>query len=544
MIFKVNKYSLLPWVIAGILTTPIIALVLSAMSFDETNTFVHLLDTVLSTYISNTLLLIVCVMIFSFLFAMPAAWFVATCDFPMRKTLDWLLMLPLAMPPYIIAIVYTDLFDFAGPVQQWLRTLFSWQNVNDYYFPDIRSLTGASLVLALALYPYLYILLRSSFSSQSAGLFQAARTLGMRPFQAFIKVSIPLSRSAIAVGLSLIAMETLGDFATVNYFAVNTLTTAIYDTWLELGSLTTAAKLSCIMLTVLVIFVMLEKYSRRKQKAYQRNSTHLNQERFQLNGYSEWLVLLFCWGLLFFALFLPVSVLLYYAYHYFSVSITSNLINYTLNSIWLALIVSILALIVAIIVNFYNRLKPSFSAKATIRLSSLGYAIPGTVVAIGVLIPLTTLDLWLNQTIVSFGGSQVGLILSGSLFILVLGYLVRFSAIAVGSIESSLSQVSPSLDMASRVLGQSPLHTIRRVNLPLIKSGMLSAFILVFIESMKELPTALLLRPFNFETLATYVYQFVSDEMIEHAALPSLMLIMLGLVPFMIVNRLLERNKT
>lgn len=512
------------------------------MSFDETNTFVHLLDTVLSTYISNTLLLIVCVMLFSFLFAMPAAWFVATCDFPMRKTLDWLLMLPLAMPPYIIAIVYTDLFDFAGPVQQWLRALFSWQNINDYYFPDIRSLTGASLVLALALYPYLYILLRSSFSSQSSGLFQAARTLGMSPLQAFIKVSIPLSRSAIAVGLSLIAMETLGDFATVNYFAVNTLTTAIYDTWLELGSLTTAAKLSCIMLTVLVIFVMLEKYSRRKQKAYQRNSSHFNQDPFKLFGYRKWLVVSFCWGLLFCALFLPVSVLLYYTYHYFSVSITSNLINYTLNSIWLALIVASLALIVALIVNFYNRLKPSFYAKTTIRLTSLGYTIPGTVVAIGVLIPLTTLDLWLNKTLVSFGGSQVGLILSGSLFILVLGYLVRFSAIAVGSVESSLSQVSPSLDTASRVLGHSPLSTVKRVNLPLIKSGMLSAFILVFIESMKELPTALLLRPFNFETLATYVYQFVSDEMIEHAALPSLMLIMLGLVPFMIVNRLLERS--
>jgi iron(III) transport system permease protein len=512
------------------------------MSFDETNTFVHLLDTVLSTYISNTLLLIVCVMLFSFLFAMPAAWFVASCDFPMRKTLDWLLMLPLAMPPYIIAIVYTDLFDFAGPIQQWLRALFSWQNVNDYYFPDIRSLTGASLVLALALYPYLYILLRSSFSSQSAGLFQAARTLGMSPLQAFIKVSIPLSRSAIAVGLSLIAMETLGDFATVNYFAVNTLTTAIYDTWLELGSLTTAAKLSCVMLTVLVIFVMLEKYSRRKQKAYQRNSTHLNQERFKLTRYRKWLVVFFCWGLLFLALFLPVSVLLYYTYHYFSASITSNLIDYTLNSVWLALIVAALALIVALVVNFYNRLKPSFYAKTTIRLSSLGYAIPGTVVAIGILIPLTTLDLWLNKTLVSFGGSQVGLVLSGSLFILVLGYLVRFSAIAVGSVETSLSQVSPSLDTASRVLGQSPLNTIRRVNLPLIKSGMLSAFILVFIESMKELPTALLLRPFNFETLATYVYQFVSDEMIEHAALPSLMLIMLGLVPFMIVNRLLERS--
>ena len=216
--------------------------------------------------------------------------------------------------------------------------------------------------------------------------------------------------------------------------------------------------------------------------------------------------------------------------------------HYTLNSLWLAFLVAILAILVALLVNFYQRLSPGLGAKSSIRLSSLGYAVPGTVVAIGVLIPLTSIDLWLNDVLLAWDLKPVGLLLSGSLVILVLGYLVRFSAIAVGSIDSSLVQVSPSLDLASRTLGNGPVKTIWRVNIPLIRKGMLTAFILVFIESMKELPAALLLRPFNFETLATYVYQFVSDEMIELAALPALMIIVLGLVPFIVVNRLLEKK--
>ena len=538
-----NIYKLLPWAVTCILLSPILAIFFSASIDDESGSFQHLFDTVLSTYISNSFLIIFCVVVLSIFFAMPCAWFVACCEFPTRKKLQWMLMLPLAMPPYIIAIVYTDLLDFAGPIQRPLRALFGWQSSNDYYFPDIRTLVGASVILALSLFPYLYLLLRGAFLTQSAGLFQAARTLGLSPLRAFWRVSIPLSRSAMAVGISLIAMETLGDFATVNYFAVHTLTTAIYDTWLELGSLTTAAKISSLMLLAIVILISLESYSRRKQQVYQRNASGNTDLRFVLTGWKKWGVLWFTWSLLSFSLFIPIATLLYYAVHYFKESLNDDLINYTINSLWLAFLVAILALLVALIVNFYQRLSPGFGAKLSIRLSSLGYAVPGTVVAIGVLIPLTSIDLWINDLLEHWGVAPVGLILSGSLVILVLGYLVRFSAIAVGSIDSSLVQVSPSLDMASRTLGNGPVKTLWRVNIPLIKKGMLTAFILVFIESMKELPTALLLRPFNFETLATYVYQFVSDEMIEPAALPALMIIALGLIPFIVVNRLLE-NRT
>ena len=537
-----NFYKLLPWAVTCILLSPILAIFFSAFSLDESGSFQHLFDTVLSTYISNSFLIILCVVVLSIFFAMPCAWFVACCEFPTRKKLQWMLMLPLAMPPYIIAIVYTDLLDFAGPIQRPLRALFGWHSSNDYYFPDIRTLVGASVILALSLFPYLYLLLRSAFLTQSAGLFQAARTLGLSPLRAFWRVSIPLSRSAMAVGISLIAMETLGDFATVNYFAVHTLTTAIYDTWLELGSLTTAAKISSLMLLAIVILISLESYSRRKQQVYQRNGSGNTDLRFVLTGWKKWGVLGFTWSLLSFSLFIPIATLLYYAVHYFKESLNDDLINYTINSLWLAFLVAILALLVALIVNFYQRLSPGFSAKSSIRLSSLGYAVPGTVVAIGVLIPLTSIDLWINDLLEHWGVAPVGLILSGSLVILVLGYLVRFSAIAVGSVDSSLVQVSPSLDMASRTLGNGPVKTLWRVNIPLIKKGMLTAFILVFIESMKELPTALLLRPFNFETLATYVYQFVSDEMIEPAALPALMIIALGLIPFIVVNRLLENR--
>lgn len=541
MISRVNLYKLLPWAVTCLLIAPILALILSAFQIDDSGSFQHLIDTVLWDYSLNTLLMILGVITLSFIFALPVAWFVACCEFPGRSILQWALMLPLALPPYIVAIVYTDLLDFSGPVQHFLRALMGWQQSSDYYFPDIRTISGAIIVLSLSLFPYLYLLLRGAFLGQSGGLFQAARTLGLSPTRAFFRVSLPLSRTAMAVGLSLIAMETLGDFATVHYFAVSTLTTAVYNTWLELGSLTTAAKISSLMLLVLVILISLENYSRRRQKLYQRSGATHTELRFVLRGWRKWGVLTFSWGLLFFAFILPLAVLFYYASIYFSQSLNLSLWKYTLNSVWLAMIVASLALLIALIVNFYQRLSPGVLAKATIRLSSLGYALPGTVVAIAVLIPLSSLDLWFNRQLVDYGYSRVGLLFSGTLFVLVAGYLVRFSAIAVGSIDSSLAQVSPSLDSASRTLGQSAAQTIRRVNLPLISKGMLSAFILVFIEAMKELPTALLLRPFNFETLATYAYQFVSDEMIEYAALPALLIVLMGLVPFIVVSRLMEK---
>jgi len=535
-------YKLLPWAVTCILVSPVLALFLSASISDPDGYFQHLIDTVLFSYITNTVLLILCVSVLSLLFALPCAWFVACCEFPSRTVLQWVLMLPLAIPPYIIAIVYTDLLDFAGPIQRALRALFHWQAVGDYYFPDIRTLLGAAMILAFALYPYLYLLLRSAFLTQSGNLFQAARSLGLSPLKAFWRVSIPLSRSAMAVGVSLIAMETLGDFATVNYFAVSTLTTAVYDTWLELGSLSTAAKISSLMLLALLILMSLESYSRRQQQVYQRNGGVQTELRFVLTGWKKWGALIFSWGLVAVALFIPLLTLLYYAFHYFQASLNDELLNYTVNSLWLAFLVAFLALLVALIVNFYQRLSPGFAANTSLRLSSLGYAVPGTVVAIGVLIPLSRLDLWFNDLLINAGLPGVGLILSGSLFILVLGYLVRFTAIAVGSVNSSLVQVSPTLDLAARTLGKSAFKTLYLINLPLIKKGLLTAFILVFIEAMKELPAALLLRPFNFETLATYVYQFVSDETIEYAALPALMIIALGLIPFIVVNRLLEKR--
>jgi iron(III) transport system permease protein len=542
LISRINLYKLLPWAVTCLLITPILALILSAFQIDDSGSFQHLIDTVLWDYSLNTLLMVLGVITLSCIFALPVAWFVACCEFPGRSILQWALMLPLALPPYIVAIVYTDLLDFSGPVQNFLRALMGWQQPSDYYFPDIRTISGAIIILSLALYPYLYLLLRGAFLGQSGGLFQAARSLGLSPLRAFLRVSLPLSRTALAVGLSLIAMETLGDFATVHYFSVSTLTTAVYNTWLELGSLTTAAKISSLMLLALVILISLENYSRRRQKLYQGSGSTHTELRFVLQGWRKWGVLTFSWGLLFFAFILPLAVLFYYASLYFSQSFNLSLWKYTLNSVWLATIVASLSLLIALIVNFYQRLSPGVSARATIRLSSLGYALPGTVVAIAVLIPLTSLDLWFNRQLVEYGYSRAGLLFSGTLFILVAGYLVRFSAIAVGSIDSSLAQVSPSLDSASRTLGQSAAQTIRRVNLPLITRGMLSAFILVFIEAMKELPTALLLRPFNFETLATYAYQFVSDEMIEYAALPALLIVLIGLVPFIVVSRLMEKS--
>ncbi|MFT5558912.1 MAG: iron(III) transport system permease protein, partial [Sphingobacteriales bacterium] len=358
MISRINLYKLLPWAVTCLLITPILALILSAFQIDDSGSFQHLIDTVLWDYSLNTLLMVLGVITLSCIFALPVAWFVACCEFPGRSILQWALMLPLALPPYIVAIVYTDLLDFSGPVQNFLRALMGWQQPSDYYFPDIRTISGAIIILSLALYPYLYLLLRGAFLGQSGGLFQAARSLGLSPLRAFLRVSLPLSRTALAVGLSLIAMETLGDFATVHYFSVSTLTTAVYNTWLELGSLTTAAKISSLMLLALVILISLENYSRRRQKLYQGSGSTHTELRFVLQGWRKWGVLTFSWGLLFFAFILPLAVLFYYASLYFSQSFNLSLWKYTLNSVWLATIVASLSLLIALIVNFYQRLSP------------------------------------------------------------------------------------------------------------------------------------------------------------------------------------------
>ncbi|MFM5620946.1 ABC transporter permease [Aeromonas veronii] len=527
------------WAIALLLGLPVIALLFSAFSA-EGDLFRHLADTVLLDYLGNTLGLVVGVVLLSLLFGVPTAWLVAMCQVPGRRALQWALMLPMAMPSYIVAYVYTDLLDYSGPLQAGLRALFGWNSPADYWFPAIRSLGGAAWVLALVLFPYVYLLTRASFLEQSVSLIHSSRLLGCTPWQSFRRLSLPLARPAIMVAVSLVAMETLADFATVHFFAINTLTTAVYDTWLGYGSLATAAKLSCLMLLAVVLLIALERRSRSRQQVFQKSMGHEQPLRYPLKGMSRWLAGLWCWGLVLAGFALPFIILLDYGVRYFELSWTPEFVCFAGNSLAISALTALLAMGIALLLGFFRRLDGGIKSLLPLRIAAMGYAMPGTVLAIGVLVPLTALDFTINDLAEWLGRQGPGLLLTGTITAIVFGYLVRFVAIAIGSVESSMGKISPSLDMAARSLGQGDGGMLRRVHLPLVRRGLFAGAMLVFIESMKELPAALLLRPFNFDTLATHVYQFVSDEMLERGALGAIVIVLVGLLPLIWVNRSLD----
>ena len=446
------------------------------------------------------------------------------------------------MPAYIVAYVYTDLLDYAGPVQRGLRSIFGWDSPQDYFFPDIRTLGGAACMLSLVLFPYIYLLARTAFMEQSLSLAHASRIMGCSPWQSFWRLSLPMARPALAVGVALVAMETAADFATVNYFAVPTLTTAVYDTWLGYGNLTAAAKLSAIILLVVFSLIGFERFARRKQQLFQKQSRIQVTDLYRLSMTQTLVALSFCGMLLLLAFLLPFGILLSYAIGYFEQSWDKSFWQLSLNSLSLALITSLLCCLIALLLMFVRRISPRQSDALPSRLASTGYALPGTVLAIGVLVPLTMLDFAINDLADLVGIAGPGLILTGSVMALIFAFCVRFVAIAIGSVESSYKRISPSLDMVSLTMGQTPRQLLRRVHLPLLAKGLFAGALLVFIESMKELPAALLLRPIGFENLATYVFQFASDEKLEHGALAAIVIVLVGLVPLIYLNRSLEHH--
>ncbi|MBY8287729.1 ABC transporter permease [Vibrio fluvialis] len=535
LIWKTSSVAL-----ATLLVLPILAIFFTAIGQTD-DVFAHLMSTVMPTYVFNTVVLTLSVMALALLFGIPSAWLMAMCRLPGEKVLQWALVLPLAIPGYIVGYIFTGWFDYAGPIQVWLRAQTGWM-AGEYYFPDIRSLAGASIVLALVLYPYVYLMCRAAFMEQNVSLLQSARLLKCSPWESFRRISLPLVRPSIAVALSLVAMETVGDFGTVSYFAVNTLTTAVYDTWMNYSNLTAAAKISAVMLVIVLLLLSAERYSRRRQKLYQSQFNSHEDFRYALRGWKKWLALLWCWGLVCVAFIFPLLQLLSYAYTYFEQSWTAEFREYALNSLQVSLSAAVIGVAVALVVNFYSRLKSNRVSVALMRLSSMGYAVPGTVLAIGVMVPVLTLDHAVNDVAKAMQWGRPGLIFSGTMFAIIFALIVRFSAVAIGSIESSLNKISPSLDMAARTMGCQANAMLWRVHLPLVRRGALIAGLLVFIESMKELNAALLLRPFNFETLATYVYNYASDEHLELAALPAVLLVLVGLIPLVVVNRSLEQN--
>ena len=529
------------WLITAAVTTAIVALpvlsVLILALFPEENIWPHLLDTTLPRYLVTTLQLMAGVAFITLVIGLASAWAVTMCDFPGRKFFEWAMLLPFAVPAYVIAYVYTSLLDYAGPVQTAMRDWFGWHNAADYWFPEIRSLEGATLMIGLVLYPYVYLLARAAFLEQSPSLFAVSRSLGHSAISTFFRVVLPIARPAVAVGLSLVLMETLNDFGTVDFFAVQTLTAGLFDTWMNLGNLGGAAQIATTMLAFVVILVTLERYSRRKQQQFAARDNREPIHRFTLSRPRQWICVAVCAVPVIFGFLLPAATLGHYAWEYFDESWNPDFVRNTLNSLFLSGTAALTTLIIGVTLAYSRRLHDTRGMRVMMRLSSLGYAMPGAVLAVGVIVPLAGFDNWVDGILRDNFGVSSGLLLSGTAFALVFAYTVRFLAVSAGSVESALQKITPSMDMASRSLGHTPGNTLLKVHLPMLRGTLITAALVVFVDCMKELPATLILRPFNFETLATYVYQFASDEKLAHSALPALIIVLAGIVPIILMSK-------
>lgn len=529
------------WLITAAVTTAIVALpvlsVLILALFPEENIWPHLLDTTLPRYLVTTLQLMAGVAFITLVIGLASAWAVTMCDFPGRKFFEWAMLLPFAVPAYVIAYVYTSLLDYAGPVQTAMRNWFGWHNAADYWFPEIRSLEGATLMIGLVLYPYVYLLARAAFLEQSPSLFAVSRSLGHSAISTFFRVVLPIARPAVAVGLSLVLMETLNDFGTVDFFAVQTLTAGLFDTWMNLGNLGGAAQIATTMLAFVVILVTLERYSRRKQQQFAARDNREPIRRFTLSRPRQWVCVAVCAVPVIFGFLLPAATLGHYAWEYFDESWNPDFVRNTFNSLFLSGTAALTTLIIGVTLAYSRRLHDTRGMRVMMRLSSLGYAMPGAVLAVGVIVPLAGFDNWVDGILRDNFGVSSGLLLSGTAFALVFAYTVRFLAVSAGSVESALQKITPSMDMASRSLGHTPGNTLLKVHLPMLRGTLITAALVVFVDCMKELPATLILRPFNFETLATYVYQFASDEKLAHSALPALIIVLAGIIPIILMSK-------
>jgi iron(III) transport system permease protein len=541
-----QKIGLSGWTIVAIaiallISLPILA-VLSGLFTDTRAIWQHLTETVLATYITNTLWLMLGVAIGVTLIGTGAAWLVTMCKFPGSWLFTWALLLPLAAPAYILAYTYTDVLDFYGPVQTALRSWFGWKSLRDYWFPNVRSLWGAVTMLVLVLYPYVYLLARSAFLSQSICTLEASRSLGCSPWQSFREVALPLARPAIVAGLSLALMETLNDYATVQFFSVDTFTTGIYRTWFGMGERLAATQLSVFLLGFIFLLIALEKWSRGRAQYYQVSQAVQATQKYQLRGSSAIAAILFCFIPVLLGFIVPAGFLSQMTLENLEQAFDQRFWDFAGNSLLVSGLAAAIAVMIAIILAYGLRLNPSVGMKLATQTAALGYAVPGSVIAVGILVPLGLFDNALDQWMRSTFNVSTGLLLSGTMFALIFAYLVRFLALSFGSIEARLTNIKPSLDNAARSLGHGATSTLFRIHIPLLWKGALAAIILVFVDVMKELSATLIIRPFNFDTLAVHVYNLAADERLAEASGSALAIVLVGLIPVIILNWQMERR--
>ena len=520
-----------------LLIAPIIAIIFS--SFENTfSLWIHLINTRLEFYLYNTFLLMFGVGVTTFIIGVGLAWLICRYDFFMKNIIEWALLLPLALPSYIIAYCYTDFLEYSGYLQTLIRNIFELNSPNEYFFPEIRSLGGAIFVISFVLYPYVYLITKVAFRSTPTSLLELAEINGKNPLYS---VALPLARPAIIAGLSLVLMETISDFGTVDFFAVETITLGIFNLWLGMNNLAAASQLALIGFTFVLVLFALELAARNKQRFNDTKITLYRGFNKKVSPLKNLFIFVICLLPLVIGFIIPVLILIINSISYLDLESFNNLINLSINSFLISIITSlvivILSLILVVGLKFYNFKGMNFLST----VAGIGYAFPGIIIALGSLFFISFLQNTTNS-IFFFLGTEMEIIMIWSFFILIFAYVSRFNAVAFGAINSGISRIPPNMMEASLTLGKPFGFSFIKIILPLIKPSILTATILAFVDIIKELPITLLLRPFNFETLATYVYQYANDEMLGRASGPALLIVFIGLIPILFINNVMNKK--
>ena len=536
----VDIWSINSLLIAALVVAPILSVFIIALTPTE-NIWPHLLSTTLPRYASNTLFLMIFVGIFSGIIGTSCAWLIARYRFFGSNWLQWALFLPLALPAYVASYALVDLLEYAGPIQSLLRSIFNWQTSQDYWFPEIRSLSSAIFVLSLALYPYVYLMARSAFLEQSESTEEVAKSLGTSVFGLFFRLGLPLARPAVFAGIALVMMETASDFGAVDFFAVQTLTTGIFSVWLESNNAGGAAQIASTVLILIVILVSLEKFNQRKLRFYNLSYRHKNIEKLSLNGGKSLIAFGVCFLPIFFGFILPFLVLLNLGYGNLDIWLNASLVSAIKNTLLVSGLAALITVTLALLMVYGIRLSGKRLPNLILPLTTIGYAAPGAVLGIGILVPLAFLDNWLADRVFDFTGFDPGLVFTGTAFAIILAYCVRFFSIAQNTVDGALGRVSPSLSNAARSLGRNKLQVLWEIYRPLISASTATALLLVFVDCVKELPATMLLRPFNFETLATRVHVQASLEDLPNAAPGAILIVLIGLCAVFLLARVSQQ---
>jgi iron(III) transport system permease protein len=534
--------KLFAWIVAFVCVAPIAAAALAALTGDWA-TWQGLMATVLPGYVRNTLLLVLSVSLGTAAIGTGAAWLVTMYRFPGVRLWEILLVLPLAFPAYVMAYAYTDLLSHPGLVQSTLRQVTGW-GPRDYWFPQIRSLPGAAAMLTLVLYPYVYLLARAAFRQQSSNAYLAARTLGKGPFEAFLRVSLPIARPAIAGGVLLAVMETIADYGTVAYFGVRTFSAGIYQAWFSMADRAAAAQLALCLLAFALVVAALERIERGHAKSHMRGARLAALEPVRLHGARAWAAVAACALPVLFGFVVPVIVLGGLAWGSGQSLLDPRYRGFVANSLTLAGIAAVLTVAGAVVIAFRARLVPGRVSRGLILGAGLGYAVPGGVIAVGLLVPFAGLDNLIDGWARERFGVSTGLMFTGSIWLLIVAYVARFMAAGLNAYDAGMSTVSPHMDAVARALGRGPAGVLFGVHLPILRASVLTALLIVFVDVMKELPATMIMRPFNFDTLAVQAHRLAADERLAEAAVPSLVIVAIGLLPVILVCRSIGASAT